>query len=185
MLGISIPAFVFSQFADNWVNYNLQYFKFKVHSKGIYRIYKQDLLNGGVPIGSINPKNIQIFRNGKEIPIYIKGEDDYIFNDNDYIEFYAYPNDGTLDTSLYETASQQANPYVSLINDTATYFLTWKNDATPKLRYTVINDSTEYSITDKCYQTVLQNYNSSYYSGQSAPTYTSGEGWFDNTTFYQ
>ncbi len=173
-----------SQFSDTWVNYNQEYYKIKITSAGIYRLTKQDLISEGVPIGSINPQNIQIFHNGKEIPIYIKGENDLIFNDDDYIEFYAFTDNGIIDSALYNETWQQANPYHSLINDTAIYFLTWDNSPTPKLRYLITNDTTSTPEINHLTATILNSYTQTYYLGEDVADYTQGEGWFDNTTLY-
>ena len=173
-----------SQFADEWVNYNVEYYKIKIVSEGIYRITKQDLLDAGIQIGNINPKNIQIFHNGKEIPIYIKGENDFVFNDDDYIEFYGYCDNGIIDTTLYNESWQQANPYVSLINDTSIYFLTWDISPTPKLRYTVIDDTSNYQEVNSLIATKIISYNKTYYLGKNVADYTQGEGWFDSNAIY-
>ncbi len=171
---------------NEWINYNQTYYKFFITQKGIYRISKANLLNNGINAGSINPKNIKIYHNGNEIPIYVKGENDLIFNDNDYIEFYAEPNDGFFDKKLYNQPSQQTNPYVSLINDTATYFLTVQNDNSPKLRYTIIDDtnSTSYAIINTGVSQNIYSYAGHYYTGQNIATYIQGEGWFDASTYY-
>ncbi len=173
-----------SQFSDSWVNYSQEYYKIKITSAGIYRLTKQDLINGGIPVGSINPKNIQIFHNGKEIPVYIKGENDFIFNDDDYIEFYAFADNGIIDSALFNEAWQQANPYYSLINDTAIYFLTWNNSPAPKLRYSIVNDTTTYTEATSLTTTILTSYTKAYYLGKNVADYTQGEGWFDNATIY-
>ena len=59
----------------------------------------------GVDVANINPKNIRVYHNGGgvlpkinkssypddlyEIPIFVLGEDDGVFNQNDYVLFYA------------------------------------------------------------------------------------------------
>ena len=51
------------------------------------RIDYQTLINSGIPISSINPRNLQLFARGKEVPIYIEGENDGVFHPTDFIEF--------------------------------------------------------------------------------------------------
>ena len=114
-------------FNNSWINYNQQYFQFKIAETGIFRIDSTTLFNAGIPLSSINPQNFQLFARGQEIPIYIEGENDGIFNQNDFIEFYAQHNDGWFDEGLYGSVIDHPNPYYSLTTDTISYFLTWNN----------------------------------------------------------
>jgi hypothetical protein len=121
-------------FGNEWINYNQSYYKIKIVENGVYRISFQTLNDNGVPLGTINPKNFQLFAKGKEVAMYIKGEADNSLAHNDYIEFYGEGNAGWLDTALYEGRNNQPNPYYSLINDTISYFLTW-NYSSSNIRY--------------------------------------------------
>lgn len=178
----------FSQsFGNEWIDYSQNYYKFKIYENGVYRISFQTLLNSGVPVSSINPKNIQLFARGQEVPVYIKGEADNSFDVTDYIEFYAEKNDGWLDTAMYNGRLNQPNPYYSLINDTISYFVTW-NNSTTNTRYQEENaiDFSNYLKAPFIFNEILQVYNSSYYDGRildisraTNPEYTSAEGWMD------
>ena len=68
--------------------YNGEWFKITINDDGVYHLTKQDLENAGLSVNEINPVNIKIFNKGKEIPIYVYGEQDSVFNDSDFIEFY-------------------------------------------------------------------------------------------------
>ncbi len=119
-------ANVFAQtpYGNDWINTNQQYYKIKVTEKGIHRL-SYTLLNQKIPtLNSINPKYFQLFKNGKEVGIYLKGESDNTFDSSDFIEFYGEPNDGTLDKELYPIIGTQPHNYYSLFTDTAAYFLT-------------------------------------------------------------
>lgn len=118
---------VFGQtpYGNDWINPTQSYYKIKVTQKGIYRL-NYALLNSQIPsLNTINPKNFQLFKNGKEVAIHVQGESDNIFNNGDYIEFYGEGNDGSLDTELYVTPSAQPSQHYSLFTDTAAYFLTY------------------------------------------------------------
>ena len=81
------------------------WYKIAVGETGIYKITYNDLINMGVDVNSINPKNIRIYGNGAgmlpelnsqnrpddlaENAIKVIGEDDNVFDVNDYILFYA------------------------------------------------------------------------------------------------
>ena len=58
----------------------------------LFRIYKSDLESYGINTSTIDPKTFQLFESGNEKPIYVFGETDLIFDDNDYIEFYGTKN---------------------------------------------------------------------------------------------
>ncbi|REE80014.1 peptidase C25-like protein [Lutibacter oceani] len=81
------------------------WFKFSINKTGVYKIDKEFLQDLGVNINSINPKNISIYGNGgamlplknsdfrydglQENAIFVNGENDNSFDDEDYILFYA------------------------------------------------------------------------------------------------
>lgn len=184
------PLISFSQnYGNEWINYNQKYFKIKVTQEGIYKIDYNTLLNAGVPLtsGSFNPGNIQIYTRGEEQYIYVEGEADGTFNTTDYIEFYANKNDGWMDTQLFNTSKDQANPNVSLFNDTAAYYLTW-NTSTANRRMTPENDVnfSTYTASPYFFRISRQDYASTYYKGETNshqvtdPEYTKAEGWFDS-----
>lgn len=81
------------------------WYKISVTQDGIYKIDKAFLSSMGINVSNINPQHINIYGNGdgllptvNNIPrtddlaknaIHIEGEADGVFNDNDYIIFYA------------------------------------------------------------------------------------------------
>ena len=119
-----LGVFAQTPYGNDWININQSYYKIKVSQKGIYRLNHTALSQQISTLNSINPKNFQLFKNGKEIAIYVQGENDNTFDTNDYIEFYGEPNDGTLDKELYVSPTAQPNNYYNLFTDTAAYFLT-------------------------------------------------------------
>lgn len=174
---------------NSWINYSQQYYKFKISSNNLYRIDSLALFNAGVPINSIDPRNIQVFARGQEVPLFVSGENDGVFNTGDFIEFYGKKNDGWFEETFYGGVANQPNPYYSLINDTINYFLTW-NNSTTNLRVTVENDTnfSAYIPTPYFEKEVLNVYSSSYYTGKTLLIgstsenqfgYDPAEGWFD------
>jgi len=135
---LTLPAFS-QTFGNEWINYSQKYYRILVIKTGIYRIDSLTLVNAGVPLNSVNPRNIQVFGRGKEQYIYIKGEGDGVFNKTDTLEFFGRPNDGFLDSALYNGATPP-NPYVSLFNDTAVYYLTWNQNLNNR-RMVSVNDT--------------------------------------------
>lgn len=109
----------------SWIDYNADYLKLGVTKDGIYRLRYDDLLSYGVPVGSLNPKTIKIYLKGREIPIYVYGENDGRFDPGDYIEFLGRRNYGDV---RYREAAPLSSPYYEYLNlysDTTIYWLNW------------------------------------------------------------
>lgn len=174
----------YAQYANQWINYNQLYFKLAVGSDGIYRITYNTLQNAGFPVNTVNPRNIQMFWRGQEIPIFIQGESDGVFNTTDFIEFMGRRNDGWLDSSLYENPQHHLAKGRSLFSDTSFYFITWNNSIN-NLRYTLETDNAfgSYSPATHYFIDLTQEFSSAYYEGpiyaggKLNPDYDNGEGW--------
>ncbi|MDI9858609.1 putative type IX secretion system sortase PorU2 [Flectobacillus roseus] len=74
----------------------------------------------------IENQYIHLYRQGKEVALEIHSKNDSYFTSGDYLLFWGKSNDGTTDSSLYESAQAQANPSYSLFSYTATYVLTYE-----------------------------------------------------------
>jgi hypothetical protein len=172
---------------NEWIDYSRQYFKIYVSQNGIYRISYNTLVNAGIPVGNFDPRSFQIFHNGAEQYIFIRGEQDGIFHPGDYIEFYGKRNDGSQDTRLYDSPASHINKNYSLFSDSSCYFLTWNSSITNK-RMSPENDVSfgTYSPATYFIKSERQDYTTRYFTGTPTaggitdPEYTSGEGWFDN-----
>lgn len=171
-----------------WINYSQSYYQIKIGTEGIYRLNYSSLQNAAIPINSLDPRSFQLFARGQEIPIYIKGENDGVFDVTDFIEFYAYPNDGWIDSVFYQGRNNQANPYYSLLSDTITYYLTW-NTSTSNRRIQEENavDFGNYFKADYLLKERIQTYSGQYYPGEpinnnaTDPDYVDTEAWMDNS----
>jgi hypothetical protein len=113
-----------------------EWFKFSVDTTGVFRIDKNLLERIGVSVQNVNPKKIHIYGNGgnllpelnsdfryedlQENAIFIKGEEDEVFNNNDYILFYAKGPHSWSANSVNRTATHNFNIY----SDEAYYFIT-------------------------------------------------------------
>jgi hypothetical protein len=188
ILLVGFSAKVYSQtYGNEWITYSQSYYKVYVSSNGFCRLNYNALVNAGVPLGSIDPRSVQIFNKGEEQYIYVKGENDGVFNAADYIEFYGEKNDGTLDTPLYKGINGQANKTYSLFSDSAVYFITW-NSSVSNRRIIIDSDINfnAYTPVPYMFKTSRQNYTSQYFAGETNsigitdPDYTACEGWFDN-----
>jgi hypothetical protein len=124
-----LPFWGFSQYSHEWIKPGQSYYRIPVAEKGVYRLTFADLQTVGVPIGSVDPRRIQILHRGVEQAIFVQGQADAVLDPGDYIEFYGIGNDGTLDKDLYKPAILQPHNYYNLYTDTAAYFLTWQLSA--------------------------------------------------------
>src|SRR5258705_4736432 len=82
------------QYGNEWINYGQKYYKFNIITDGVYRIDSLALANSGIDLSAIDPRNLQLFGRGQEVPLYIKGDTDGVFNASDFLEFYSRHNDG-------------------------------------------------------------------------------------------
>ncbi|CAM1355347.1 type IX secretion system sortase PorU [Tenacibaculum halocynthiae] len=115
------------------------WYKFSIDTTGVFKIDANFLNQLGINPNSVNPKYIKIFGNGgnmlpqknnatryndlQENSIYVHGENDGIFNNDDYILFYGKGPDGWLTDPITSSASHQKNIYT----DKSYYFLTIGN----------------------------------------------------------
>ncbi len=173
-------------YGNEWINYSQFYYKIKIAQNGVFRIDSVVLASAGIPLSSINPKNFQIFNKGVQQYIYVEGESDNVFNGSDFIEFYAQKNDGALDTALYVNTSFVPNPYYSLINDTAVYFLTWNTSTTnSRMATDTATDFASYIPDNYFFKDIVSEFHGGYYEGETDDVgstdsrYTKAEGWFD------
>ncbi len=177
---------------NSWINYSQSYYKIPIAKKGVYRISFQQLVSAGINITSINPLNVQIFAKGKELPIYIQGENDGVFNPTDFIEFFVDNLDADLDTKLFSKTIDQGNPYISMFSDTLNCFLTWNNSTNNK-RMEVETDVnfTNYTPLNYCIYEVNMVHKDQFSSGVlttfgwSVPEYSSGEGYLGGNINYK
>ncbi|GAB4030976.1 putative type IX secretion system sortase PorU2 [Spirosoma jeollabukense] len=123
LLGSSLAANAQSRFANEWVKYNQRYIKVSVAQAGIYRLSYQDIKNADASFLATNPVNWQLFFRGQEISMRVVGQQDGLFDAQDYVEFYGEGNDGSQDSLLYRP-KKRLHPYQTLYSDTTAYFLT-------------------------------------------------------------
>ncbi len=135
-------------YGNEWIDYDKTYFKIEVAEDGVYRIPFATLQSAGLPAGLLTADQYQLWRLGKEAPLYVST--DGILSDGDFLEFYGQKNRSELDRYLFEDPdNQMLNPYYSLITDTAAYYLTWVEPGETTLRYAEVeNDLTELTAVE-------------------------------------
>ena len=107
------------------------WFRFYIEKSGVYKISKNFLQQLGVDINNVDPRKIKLYGNGGrmlplsnsiyypndlvENAIQINGESDGVFNNEDYILFYAEGVD---------TWNQESNTNINLYDNKSYYYIT-------------------------------------------------------------
>ncbi len=115
------------------------WYQFSVDTTGVFKIDKNLLEQIGIATTNLDPRKIHVYGNGgnllpvlnsdfryddlQENAIYVDGEVDGVFNDNDYILFYAKGPHSWIVNTTTETVAHQQNIY----SDKAYYFITVNN----------------------------------------------------------
>ncbi len=132
------------------------YYKIEIKETGMYRMDKSYLQNAGINVSNINPKTIKIYGNdGSEIPynnsieapfdpvenrIYVAGEDDGVFNENDYVLFYGK---GTYDWE-YDSLARTWVKRINHFSNSNYYWITY--GGSNGLRMQQVNSSSTQGI---------------------------------------
>jgi hypothetical protein len=173
---------------NEWIDFNKTYYKFPVGADGLYRISQPALSNIG--LGSTPAQHFQLWRNGKEIPLYTSVMSGPL-GTGGYIEFFGEMNDGKADKVLYKYDSLQIADKWSLYTDTSMYFLTVNSAGSNKRYATLANDvagnslpaenSFQYTYA-KYYRDAINNgYAVDYGELLYSSSYETGEGWTTNS----
>lgn len=186
---MSFPLFA-QQLGFEWIRPYQSYYKFKVGKTGVYRVTSANLNTAGLNVNNVDPRKIQVFHQGKEVPVFVAGESDGAFNAGDYIELVGFKNDGKVDSILYGNPNWQPNKFVNLFTDTSVYFITILPDTSviQPLRFTINNDYNFTGLTPEPYftDTVVVTPTEEYLDGPDlmnanekyiASDYEDGEGW--------
>ena len=136
------------------------WYKLSITSTGIYKLTYSDLEAMGIDVAHINPKNIRMFHNGggvlptlnkspypddlAEIPIFVQGETDEVFNKTDYILFYARgPVTWSYNAAL-DYYTHKPNPYT----DQTYAFLTVGETPGKRIQYDEAPTGTAISVNE-------------------------------------
>ncbi|HEX9972466.1 MAG TPA: C25 family cysteine peptidase, partial [bacterium] len=98
--------------ATDWYIPSAIFYKLFVEEQGIYQLDSVYLDSIGIDVRAIDPRTLKIYNKGKQLPIFVFGEEDGRFDESDYIRFYGARNQG--DSTYFD-------PYT----DTNIYWLTW------------------------------------------------------------
>src|SRR5690606_11760243 len=178
-------------YGNEWIHHDRPYWSFPVWQDGIRRIDSTTLAAAGFPLSTVDPRTIQLFARGRQVPIHVEGEEDGVFNGGDFIEFLGAKNDAWLDSTLWEDPAYINNPFYSLYNDTIRYYLSWgpQAEAQRAIRSSSSNWAA-YTPLAWCWGTTLLQYTQTYQDGkrtvQNAALAQIGEaeGYFDGSPIF-
>lgn len=120
-----------SRFGNEWIRPGQKYLKFTVNQAGIYRVGYEDIKAADASFLQTNPASWQLFFRGQEVAIRVAGQQDGVFDAQDYVEFYGIGNDGALDSLVYRP-QKRLHPYQTLFSDKTAFFLTTNPTLTGK-----------------------------------------------------
>lgn len=123
--------------AANSVLASGDWYKVAVTQTGFYRLNRNFFTANGIDVNSVDPRTIKIYGNGagllpqpnsedriddlKENAILVQGEEDGVFNDGDFVVFFAKSQFDVWKADAQNNLSRQNNIY----SDTTYYFITF------------------------------------------------------------
>ncbi len=173
-----------SNLNDSWIDYTKKHIKIGTAEDGIYRVDKSDIEKLGVTVASINPKTFRLILNGKEIPIFVRGESDLSFDSNDYVEFVGTRNMGGHHREL-SGYGEPYNEYLGRYTDTTVYWLTWGGIQGKRVS---VSNGNEVSATDTLdYYSKIEHYEKNKWFDYSCASQVRRENpfWIENKTWVE
>lgn len=175
---------LYAQVSNEWINFNQSYYRITTSKDGIYKLTYSDLQTAGFPVGSVDPRRMQLFHRGVEQAMFVQGQADAVFNPTDYLEFFGQRNNGERDAKLYKPSALQPHNYYNIYSDTTAYFLTW-NLTTPGKRMStfsevnVTNIPSETSHNQEKLSVITDQYSIGYTQNDflQYTQFDQGEGW--------
>ncbi|OGU65159.1 MAG: hypothetical protein A2W30_00060 [Ignavibacteria bacterium RBG_16_36_9] len=119
------PYFYLADSSGNWIDFSREYVKLQIPNDGLYRIGYTQVEDYGINPQNLNPKTFKIFSQGKEIPIYVSGENDLSFDPGDFIEFWSERNYGKGDHKEIVSVGEDYVNYLDRYSDTSIVWLSW------------------------------------------------------------
>jgi len=116
-LGLSLPTLAED---PPWFRYDLTYYKIQTAADGIYRIPAASLTVLGIPLKRIDPRDLRLYHRGKEVAVWVAGEQDGRLDSEDYLDFLGLKNREWIDFGI-----AIPNPYVNTYSDTTAFFLAY------------------------------------------------------------
>lgn len=111
----------------DWIVPNKAYLKLSVIEDAMYRITRSDFTNAGINTSTIDPRTVRVFNKGLQIPVHFEGENDGVFDNADYFDFFGTRTYGG-PTKYYtheNILTYSKDEYYTLYSDTNVYWVEW------------------------------------------------------------
>ena len=113
------------ELSSYWYNPEKDYYKIYLNLKGVYRITYEMLVNAGIPSGSLEGMNFELFNDGNSIAIDIVDKDvNGVFNAGDYFQFVGGP-----------ASPSDQYTRMNIYNKTNVYWFSYQADSTNLYKY--------------------------------------------------
>ena len=185
---VNSPVKSKNSYAENSVLSEGNWIKMSLVSTGIYRVQASELKKLDPGFSTADPHTIRVFGNGggmipeanatpriddlREISIQVVGEDDGVFDDNDYILFYGEGPDKWFFNRTDQLFHHQKNIY----SDFSYYFVTYGNGMGKRV-------GVEHSVTQPATDFITTFNDFAFYEKDGINLIKSGRQWFDPEIF--
>ncbi|RJP67026.1 MAG: T9SS C-terminal target domain-containing protein [Ignavibacteriales bacterium] len=169
---------------DKWIDYNSSYVKIGVNTDAVYRITYADLIPY-INLSTFNPKSLRLLNRGKELPIYVSGEEDNSFDQSDFIEFVGVRNMGGKHREINKQG-EPYNEYLDRYSDTTIYWLTWGGGNGLRVQIGDNEYTTEVSDTLEFYDEIIHYEKNNWFDFSMADQVRREMPyWFENKTWHE
>ncbi|MDA0315095.1 MAG: C25 family cysteine peptidase [Bacteroidetes bacterium] len=172
-----------------WYRYDLTYYKIQTAAAGIYRIPVSSLTALGIPLKRVDPRHLRLYHRGKEVAVWVEGEQDGRLDSQDYLDFLGVKNEGALDQHLYLQGLDLPNPYTNTYSDTTAFFLVYTPGERGKRMDLRVLPAANLPLASSFRIEDLQVFANQYSFGKShrwavrSPAFEEGEGWMSPVLF--
>ncbi len=177
-LGLSLPSFAQD---SPWFRYDLTYYKIQTAASGIYRIPASSLAVLGIPFKKLDPRNLRLYHRGKEVAVWVAGEEDGRLDSEDYLDFLGLKN-----REWSSIGIAIPNPYVNTFSDTTAFFLAYTPGEKGKRMESTSSPDVHLPGTDQFEVTQLQVFANQYALGKMvrwglrSSSTKEGQGWMSS-----
>ncbi|MBO9634213.1 MAG: hypothetical protein J7578_13940 [Chitinophagaceae bacterium] len=140
LLGFNLAAQTYN---NEWIRYGQPYYKFKIGKTGMHRVSQAAL--AAVGLDNVPVENLEFWRNGEQVP-FMPSVTSGPLPVNGYIDFFGQKMDGKYDKGFYRNPNFQHTDKVSLLGDSAAYFITAGNTANPYMVVLGTNNASTSSL---------------------------------------
>jgi hypothetical protein len=177
-LGLCLPTFAQD---EPWFRYDLTYYKIQTATTGIYRIPASSLAVLGIPFKKLDPRYLRLYHRGKEVAVWVEGEEDGRLDSEDYLDFLGLKNEEWLSTGI-----AIPNTYVNTFSHTTAFFLAFTPGEKGKRMELTSSPDVHLPGTEQFEVTQLQVFADQYALGKMArwglrsSTPKEGQGWMSS-----